>query len=137
MHGKLIPAHSTIGADGSGSRVRRWSGLDVHQQKEQRFAFRRHYRVTPWAEFMELHWGTRCQLYVTPVGPEEVCVALMSRDPGLRLDEALREFLKWRAPDGRGACSSGARSQPRAASSCLRRTVALVGDASGGMGGNR
>src|SRR5258707_9534356 len=92
MPGKLIPARWIIGADGSGSRVRRWSGLDVHRQKQQRFAFRRHYRVAPWAEFMELHWGTRSQLYVTPISSEEVCVALISRDPGLRLDEGLREF---------------------------------------------
>ena len=41
---------------------------------------------------MELHWGPNCQLYVTPVGPEEVCVALISRDPALRLDAALRAF---------------------------------------------
>ena len=70
----LFPARYIIGADGSASRVRRWAGLDIHRKQEQRFAFRRHYLTTPWTEFMELHWGTRCQVYVTPVGPEEVCV---------------------------------------------------------------
>jgi flavin-dependent dehydrogenase len=136
MQGKLIPAHWTIGADGSGSRVRRWSGLDVHRQKEQRFAFRRHYRVTPWAEFMELHWGTRCQLYVTPVGPEEVCVALISRDPGLRLDEALREFpevAERLSGAEHGSVERGAVSTTRKLARVCGGRVALVGDASGGV----
>jgi flavin-dependent dehydrogenase len=136
MQGKLIPAHWTIGADGSGSRVRRWSGLDVHRQKEQRFAFRRHYRVTPWAEFMELHWGTRCQLYVTPVGLEEVCVALISRDPGLRLDEALREFpevAERLSGAEHGSVERGAVSTTRKLARVCGGRVALVGDASGGV----
>ena len=146
MQGKLIPAHWIVGADGSGSRVRRWSGLDVHRQKEQRFAFRRHYRVAPWAEFMELHWGTRCQLYVTPVGSEEVCVALISRDPGLRLDEALREFpevaerLRGAEPGSTehgsvkyGSVERGAVSVTRRLARVCGGRVALIGDASGGV----
>jgi flavin-dependent dehydrogenase len=136
MQGKLIPAHWIIGADGSGSRVRRWSGLDVHRQKEQRFAFRRHYRVTPRVEFMELHWGARCQLYVTPVGLEEVCVALISRDPGLRLDEALREFpevAERLSGAEHGSVERGAVSTTRKLARVCGGRVALVGDASGGV----
>jgi flavin-dependent dehydrogenase len=136
VQGKLIPAYWTIGADGGSSRVRRWSGLDVHRQKEQRFAFRRHYRVAPWAEFMELHWGTSCQLYVTPIGSEEVCVALMSRDPGLRLDEALREFPevadRLRGAE-HGSVERGAVSVTRRLARVCSGRVALIGDASGGV----
>ena len=141
VQGKLIPARWTIGADGASSRVRRWSGLDVHRQKEQRFAFRRHYRVTPWAEFMELHWGPRCQLYITPVGPEEVCIALLSREPGLRLDEALREFPEVTerlrgAEHGSvksGSVERGAVSVTRKLARVCGGRVALIGDASGGV----
>jgi flavin-dependent dehydrogenase len=136
VQGKLIPANWIIGADGGSSRVRRWSGLDVHRQKDQRFAFRRHYLVTPWTEFMELHWGANCQLYVTPVGPEEVCVALMSRDPGLRLDEALREFPKvadrLRGAE-HGSVERGAVSVTRRLARVCSGRVALIGDASGGV----
>ena len=139
--GKLFRAQWTIGADGTGSRVRRWSGLNIHRRKEQRFAFRRHYRVTPWAEFMELHWGTKCQIYVTPVSHQEVCVALMSKDPGLRLDEALWEFPQLRerlhgAQHGivkHGSIERGAVSvSRRLARVCAGRTP-LIGDASGGV----
>jgi flavin-dependent dehydrogenase len=136
LQGELVHARWIIGADGSGSRVRRWSGLDVHRQKEQRFAFRRHYRVAPWAEFMELHWGKRCQLYVTPISSEEVCVALISRDPGLRLDESLREFPeiveRLRGAES-GSAERGAVSVTRRLSRVCDGRVALIGDASGGV----
>jgi flavin-dependent dehydrogenase len=136
MHGSLIPTRWIVGADGSNSRVRRWSGLDAHRRKEHRFAFRRHYRVAPWAEFMELHWGTRCQLYVTPISPEEVCVALISRDHRLRLDEALSEFPevaeRLRGAE-HGSVERGAISVTRKLTRVRHGHVALVGDASGGV----
>jgi len=136
VQGNLFPTRWTVGADGSSSRVRCWSGLDVHRQKERRFAFRRHYRVAPWAEFMELHWGARCQLYVTPVGPEEVCVALISRERGLRLDEALPEFpevAKRLRGAEHGSAERGAISVTRGLARVHTRRVALIGDASGGV----
>ncbi|HYM06270.1 MAG TPA: FAD-dependent monooxygenase [Terriglobales bacterium] len=136
VKGQLVPSRWIVGADGSGSRVRRWAGLDVHQKMEQRFAFRRHYRVAPWAEFMELHWGTRCQIYVTPVAADEVCVALISRDPGLRLEEAISEFPEV-AERLRGAeygsAERGAISVTRRLARVCNGRVALIGDASGGV----
>jgi flavin-dependent dehydrogenase len=146
LQGKLIAARWTIGADGSASRVRRWAGLDIHRQKDQRFAFRRHYRVPDWSEFMELHWGTRSQLYVTPVSSNEVCIALISRDPALRLDEALREFpevaerLHSTEPSSvepasveYGSAERGAVSVTRRLARVCSERVALIGDASGGV----
>jgi flavin-dependent dehydrogenase len=134
--GKLVPARRVIGADGSASRVRRWSGLDVHRQQEQRFAFRRHYRIAPWSEFMELHWGARSQLYMTPISSEEVCVALISRDSGLRLDEGLREFPevaeRLRGAES-GSVERGAVSVTRRLARVCNGRVALIGDSSGGV----
>lgn len=85
---------------------------------------------------MELHWGARCQLYVTPVAPDQVCVALISRNPALRLDEALREFpevserLQGAA---HGSVERGAMSVTRKLARVCQGRVALVGDASGGV----
>jgi hypothetical protein len=42
---------------------------------------------------MEIYWGEGCQIYVMPVAAREVCVALISRAPELRLEEALRRFF--------------------------------------------
>ena len=136
VRGKLVPARWTVGADGGDSRVRVWAGLDRHRRKEQRFAFRRHYRVAPWADLMELHWGRECQLYLTPVRRDEVCVALLSKDSSLRLDEALRQFPEVAARlEGAAHASAerGAVSVTRCLAHVYAGRVALIGDASGGV----
>lgn len=131
-----IASEWIIGADGGASRVRQWAGLDVHLQKDQRYAFRRHSRVEPWSEFMELHWAPGCQIYVTPVSPREVCVALISRNPSLRLEDALSAFpqvTKRLAGSEHGSVERGAVSVTRRLAHVWRGRVALVGDASGGV----
>ncbi|MFZ1138189.1 MAG: NAD(P)/FAD-dependent oxidoreductase [Candidatus Sulfotelmatobacter sp.] len=123
-----------IGADGGNSRVRRWAGLDAFRKRDCRYAFRQHYRVAPWTNRMELHWGRHGEIYVTPVANDQVCVALISRDPKLRLTEALQRFpeLKSRLD---GADVSSAEKGALTATCKLKRVsrdnVALIGDASG------
>jgi len=86
---------------------------------------------------MEIHWGHGCQVYVTPVAANEVCVAMVSRSPDLRLDEALaRQFpgLRERLPESassgreRGAVTGNVTLR-----SMTRGNIALVGDASGSV----
>lgn len=85
---------------------------------------------------MELHWGAGCQIYVTPIGPQEVCAALISRNPRLRLDAALAQFPQLagrlsgarRLTAERGAVTANVRL-PRV----YRGKVALIGDASGSV----
>ena len=144
----FVPARWIVGADGSSSRVRRWAGLDRHQKKETRFGFRRHYRVAPWSDFMELHWADDSrkqrsnsqihdsQIYVTPVGPDEICVALVSSNPHLRLDAALADFpeLAARLEHAEAASSErGAITVSRRLHHVYRDNIALIGDASGGV----
>jgi menaquinone-9 beta-reductase len=139
--GELVRARWIVGADGTSSRVRSWAGLGsrphpAHKEESRRFAFRRHYRVEPWSEFMELHWGKRCQVYVTPVGPKEVCVALISSSPKLRLEDALAEFpeLMARLDHAEHASTErGAITVTRRLRRVYSGRTALVGDASGGI----
>ena len=57
---------------------------------------------------MEIQWADGCQIYVTPVDAREVCVALVSRRPDLRLREALdrKVFPVLRERLGHGSESS-------------------------------
>jgi menaquinone-9 beta-reductase len=131
---KTIGATWIVGADGANSRVRRWANLDAHSRTGLRYAFRRHYRVPPWTDRMEIYWGKHSQGYATAVSNEEVCVAVASRDPGLRLEESLRAFpeLEGRL---RGAAAASAERGSISANRKLKRVwrgnVALIGDASG------
>jgi len=132
---QIIRSHWVLGADGGNSAVRRWAGLDRSSQ-QTRFAFRRHYRIRPWSNFMELHWGSKCQMYVTPVASNEICVALVSHDPHLRLDAALPAFPEMRSRLREAEPSSaerGAISSIRKLRRVYRDRVALVGDASGSV----
>jgi len=125
-----------IGADGEKSGVRRWAGLNVCRFDERRFGYRRHYHLRPWTEYMELYWGDACQIYVTPVGSEQVCVALISRDAHLRLDDALPQFpdLVQRLREAPAATiEQGGVSASRKLKAVCRDRIALIGDASGSI----
>lgn len=143
LAGELVRARWVVGADGTASRVRGWAKLDRHEsdtlkKKHRRFGFRIHYHVPPWTDFMELHWGRHCQIYVTPASHEEVCVALISSSPKLRLrtEDALAEFpeLRARLLNAQPASSErGAITVTRRLRRVYRGHTVLVGDASGGV----
>ena len=85
---------------------------------------------------MEIHWGAGCQFYVTPVSPHEICVALISRDPHLRLAHALEGFPELRQRLARAPATSmerGGVSTTRRLRGVSRGKVALIGDASGSV----
>ncbi len=125
-----------VGADGERSRVRRWAGLDEQRRNSRRFGFRRHYRLAPWTDCMEIYWGARRQSYVPPIGAGEVCVALISHDSHLRLEEALAGFPALLRRLSRATPSTeerGAVSATRRLHGVAKGRVALIGDASGSV----
>lgn len=134
INGTQINFRWLIGADGQGSTVRRWAGLDQTQKRRLRYGFRRHYQVKPWSEFVEVHWGHGGQLYVTPVSPECVCVVFVTAD--LKRDRS--DILAGFPEAARRLHDAPILSQQRGAVSATRKlyrvadeTVALIGDASG------
>lgn len=131
----VIPARWIIGADGSRSLVRRWSGLDAARHYAQRFAGSRHYTAQPWSRFMEIHWARDVQAYVTPVAASEVSVVLISHGRR-RWDDAWKEFpvlaerLAYATMTG---VERGAVTTMHSLERVYRGNVALLGDASGSV----
>jgi flavin-dependent dehydrogenase len=156
---RLAAARWVIGADGLHSRVRGWAGLAGEPARLRRFGVRRHFACRPWSDLVEVYWGDGCEAYVTPVGPEEVGVALLWTDTRSmpqaaagaadrfrgRLDgagvegKASFDLLLARLPALAARLAGAARaSRDRGAGPLLQRVravargnVALVGDASG------
>jgi flavin-dependent dehydrogenase len=125
-----------IGADGQNSLVRKWAGLDRGRPQQIRFGFRQHFRIAPWSDFVEVHWGRQCQMVVTAVRPEEICLVVTSRSPQVRLKEALTHFPEIaRRLAGHPAVTRdlGAISALHAIRRVCKHNVALVGDASGSV----
>ncbi|HWF46029.1 MAG TPA: FAD-dependent monooxygenase, partial [Bryobacteraceae bacterium] len=125
-----------VGADGQNSLTRRRLGLHRIVREHNRYAYRRHYRIVPWSPYMELHWGPRCQIYITPVAPDEICVVSMAWSPKVRLDDALAHFpvLRERLADSEPISRErGALTTSRGLRRVCKDGVALIGDASGSV----
>ena len=136
IEGNAVSYQWMIGADGSSSRVRAWAGLDSDRVRSRRFGFRAHYRIEPWSDHVEVHWGRLGQAYITPVGRDEICVSAMTRDAGVRLDQILASLpvLGERLAGAKGSSSErGCLTVTRRLRRVGCRNVALIGDASGSV----
>jgi flavin-dependent dehydrogenase len=136
LDGAAVRSRWIIGADGQNSRVRQWAGLDAARRESARYGFRRHYAVAPWTDYMEIYWGSGCQMYVTPISPQEVCVAVISRDSHLRFESALPQFpelaLKLRSAPATTP-ERGSMTVSRRLRRVFRGRTILIGDASGSV----
>ena len=133
---QTIAARWIIGADGIRSRVRRWAGLETRRKDQPRYAFRRHYGVTPWCNCTELYWGRNSQAYVTPVGAHDICVVLISHDPQARFASIGLEFPQLAERLASGTLigvERGGVTQSRSLDRVFRGRIALIGDASGSV----
>jgi flavin-dependent dehydrogenase len=137
LSSRSVRAKWIVGADGNGSRVRRWSGLETSMLAALRYASRRHYRVKPWSSFMQVYWGLQTQAYITPMGTEEVCVVAMSETrEHACFERVLSELPELRARLAGAELSSrerGAATAMRSLRRVQRGNIALLGDASGGV----
>ncbi|MEW2165539.1 FAD-dependent monooxygenase [Streptomyces sp. NPDC007084] len=127
-----LTARWLIAADGLHSPVRRALGLERPARPHGRYGLRRHFRVEPWTDFVEVHWSRHGEAYVTPVADDLVGVAVLSRarrpyDDHLAAFPALTASLRGPADTRvRGAGPLLQRVRRRVAGRVL-----LVGDAAG------
>ena len=121
-------------ADGLHSGIARQLGLALPAPRaRRRYGQRRHYRVEPWSDLIEVHWTRAGEIYVTPTADGMVGLALLARQ-GTQFDDALATAPQL-AARVRGAEPA---SELRGAGPFRQRTRArtsgrtlLLGDASG------
>ena len=127
-------ARLLVGADGLHSSIRRMAGLEGAQRGRVRNGMRRHFRVAPAAPFVEVHWSVGAEAYVTPVGRDEIGVALLWSGEPARYDALLARFPNLAARLAGAEPTSRIEGASRLRRPVLRRHapgVALVGDAAG------
>lgn len=130
-----LRGHYLIAADGLRSGIRERLGLDLPPRDAPRLGIRRHFRIRPWEDRVQVHWSEEAEAYLTPVGEEELGLAFLwsggGSPPFERLLDgfpALRERLAGAEPISplAGAGPFERRSRARVAGRVL-----LVGDAAG------
>ncbi|MBS2015603.1 MAG: NAD(P)/FAD-dependent oxidoreductase [Deltaproteobacteria bacterium] len=128
-----LEARWLVAADGLRSPIRRMLGLELPARGARRFGVRRHYRMAPWSDRVEVWFAEGAEAYVTPVARDLVGVAFLYEPPA-RFEELLGRFpelaerLAGRAPvtKARGAGPFRQRVKARRAGRVL-----LAGDAAG------
>jgi flavin-dependent dehydrogenase len=126
------PARYLVAADGLHSPLRRRLGLDAPVRAPRRFGQRCHLATAPWTSYVEVHWASGGEAYVTPLGADCVGVAVLSsrRRP---LAELLGGFptLAPHLDDVVPGVVRGAGPLRQRSRSRVRGRVLLVGDAAG------
>lgn len=133
IEGGELRASWVVGADGRTSKVRSWAGLNGRSHRPGRFGLRRHFRLPPWTDLVEVHWHDAGEAYVTPVADDLVGIALIWHGPRLAFERMLGCFPELArrvagAPEASRELGGGPFGQ-RARRPAEGR-VALVGDAS-------
>ncbi len=95
-----LEARYLVAADGLHSGIRRAleadaAGLDARPPRgpgrsgrgtapgpAPRYGLRRHYRLAPWTDLVEVYWAGAAEAYVTPVADDLVGVAVLFTGPG-------------------------------------------------------
>ena len=83
-----IRARYLVAADGLHSTIRRVLEGETPERQGRgvrspapRYGLRRHYRVAPWTDLVEVHWTPRAEAYVTPVADDVVGIGLLFDRP--------------------------------------------------------
>ena len=132
-----IRSRYLIGADGLHSTIREQLGLvgtsSKRREKHQRFGIRQHFSLSPWSDLVEVYWLSDVEVYVTPVDPQTVGIAVLG-EAVLDFNETITRIpeLATRLASAQSASKlrgAGPLRQPVRTRTMGR--VLLVGDAAG------
>jgi flavin-dependent dehydrogenase len=136
VNGESVTCRWIVGADGQNSRTRDWAKLSRCLSFDRRVGMRQHFKVTPWSDFVGIHWAEKGQAYVTPISGNEICVALISKRRFQSFDSGLAHFpelLHRLKAVPRTSSPKGAVTIHRHLRSVARGRIALIGEASGSV----
>jgi flavin-dependent dehydrogenase len=134
--GTPIHAEFFVIADGLCSTLTAANGFRERNCYSTRYASRQQFRCAPWSDLVEVHWRDREQLYIAPLGDDEVGVSLLTSTRGRRLTDALPDFpavAHRLAGQARTSSVRGAVTRTRSLREVIRGNVAVLGDASGSV----
>lgn len=119
-------------ADGLHSPIRRSLGLNLPSHGRRRWGIRRHYRIAPWTDTVEVHWAANTEAYVTPVADDLVGVAVLTSNQG-KFDDQLAHHpaLAARLAGVQHGSDRAAGPLRQRVRSRVSGRVMLVGDAAG------
>jgi flavin-dependent dehydrogenase len=125
-------AETVIAADGRASLMRRLAGWETVRHRSGRIGLRRHFRIRPWTDRVEVHWADGGETYVTPVAEDVVGVAFLTSERRPSFDDlgtrfpALADRLRTAEPltPVKGATGFGG-----GATTVIGPRLAVVGDA--------
>lgn len=92
--GALHRAPLVVAADGLHSPTRHWAGLQGGSSRARRWGLRQHFAIAPWSSRVEVLVTEGAELYLCPIGSEEVGVSIILREPapGVSFERALERF---------------------------------------------
>jgi flavin-dependent dehydrogenase len=123
-----LRARWLVAADGLHSHVRAAVGIGAVAGTPRRYGVRWHFSVPAWSEFVEVYWSPFGEAYVTPVEPDLVGVAILSRG---QPDLAWFPRLAARLHGARRTRARGCGPLRQVVSRRVAGRVLLVGDAAG------
>lgn len=77
-----LGARYLAAADGLHSPIRRSLGLARPSHGPRRWGIRRHVRMAPWTDHVEVYWAAGAEAYVTPVADDCVGIAILTSQRG-------------------------------------------------------
>ena len=125
-----------VASDGLHSPTARQLGLVKPARNRfprPRFGLRQHFAVSPWSNLIEVHYTPTTEVYITPVGEDEVGVAILGHR-GLNLREAIASIPELSAKLRGASPTSSLRGSgpfPQRTRKRVQGRILLVGDASG------
>ena len=131
-----VKARWLVGADGLHSFVRRSLELERAPRRRARLGLRRHVRIAPWCERVEVHFAEDVEAYVTPVADDLVGIAFLFEKERIAAswDVLLARFplLARRIANAMPASAlRGAGPFERRVRRPIAKSTLLVGDAAG------